>query len=150
MKTRVILLALSLLFLLGWVSTGDRGAVRAAQYPNDLAGGRPGVFRFYPSQEIQADRNELAEIRVGIERLRLMLPKVGDPALRRELQAQLEVWQLHTNREEQRMRSSAGPTAAEVETRLNSIKGARQCGVCHAGQGIGRGIPVSGEPTSGR
>lgn len=141
MKTRLILLSLSVLFLLA--------AVAPAQYPNDLAGGRPGVFRFYPSQEVQADRNELAQIRVGFERLHALLPRITDATARRELQAQLEIWQLHVTREEQRMRTSAGPTAAEVEARLNSIKGARQCGVCHAGQGIGRGVPVSGD-SSGR
>jgi hypothetical protein len=106
---------------------------RLPQYPTDLAAGRPGIFRFSPQEQVQADKTELGELRIGIERLQLSLRTARDPELRRQVQAELERWQLHVNRMEARLYSSAGPTAATVEARLNGMKGARQCGVCHGG-----------------
>ena len=123
-------------FLCGLMCVVVAGAVsqaRLPQYPTDLTAGRPGVFRFAPQEQIQADKAELAELRIGIERLHSALRTVRDPELRRLLDAELERWQLHVNRMEARLHSSVGPTAAIVEGRLNGMKGARQCGVCHGG-----------------
>ncbi len=115
---------------------------RPAQFSAPQASGRPGVFRFHPYQEIQAERAELKQLRAGIDRLHGLLPAVGDAAARQELKSELALWQAHLDGEEQHLRLSAGPTAAEVETRLNEIKGARACGVCHGTENIGRNIPV--------
>ena len=83
---------------------------------------------------MRGDKLELAELRVSIERTRTILHAIKDPAARQELQEQLDRWQIHVTRMEQRLTTSAGPTAATVESRLNAMKGARMCGVCHAGQ----------------
>lgn len=113
-----------------------------AQYFAPQASGRPGVFRFHPYQEIQAERADMKELHAGIDRLHGLLPSIDDAAARQELKSELALWQAHLDREEQHLRVSAGPTAAEVETRLNEIKGARTCGVCHGTENIGRNIPV--------
>lgn len=113
-----------------------------AQYFAPQASGRPGVFRFHPYQEIQAERVGLKELRTGIDRLHGLLPSLDDAAARQELKSELALWQAHLDREEQHLRVSAGPTAAEVETRLNQIKGARTCGICHGTENIGSNIPL--------
>ena len=151
MDARKLVLALLMVILLvaAWASSGPYGRPEAtpasptAQYFSGQASGRPGVFRFYPLQEIQGDRSEVAELRAGGERLQALLPAVDDARARQELKAQLQRWQSHLNREEQRMRVSAGPTAAQVETRLNAMKGERTCAVCHGTENIGRNVPVS-------
>jgi hypothetical protein len=112
---------------------GAATQVRLPQYPSDLTAGRPGIFRFTPQEQVQADKLELGDLRISIERLHASLRTVRDPELRRLLQGELERWQLHVNRMEARLYSSAGPTAANVETRLNGMKGARQCSECHGG-----------------
>ena len=101
--------------------------------PQELAGGRPGGFRFSTSVQLQADRDDLADMRVSIERAQSLLPAISDPITRQSLQAEIQKWQLHVARYEQRLSRSAGPTAASAEARLNAIKGRRQCGVCHGG-----------------
>jgi hypothetical protein len=98
--------------------------------PQELAGGRPGSFRFSTSVQLEADR---ADLRASIERVEDLLPAVANPATRQALQAELQRWQLHAARYQQRLVASAGHTAATVESRLNGIKGQRQCGVCHGG-----------------
>ncbi len=113
-----------------------------AQYFAPQASGRPGVFRFHPYQEIQAERAELNELRAGIDRVQALVPSIGDSAARQQLKAELARWQAHLARDEQHLRLSAGPTAADVETRLNEMKGTRTCGVCHGTENIGRNIPV--------
>jgi len=135
MKSKAVLVAL--LFLLsGLILTrGTPGAAqqlqRPPQLPYEFAGGRPGVFRFHPQEQMRADLAEAAELRNGVERLRGVLPRISDPAAREQLQSELARWETHLSRLELRVNSSAGPTAATVESRLNGIKGARQCGVCH-------------------
>ncbi|MGB9103148.1 MAG: hypothetical protein WCC59_00190, partial [Terriglobales bacterium] len=37
--------------------------------PQDLAGGRPGSFRFSTSVQLEADRADLAELRASLERV---------------------------------------------------------------------------------
>lgn len=117
-------------------------APQPAQYFAPQASGRPGVFRFHPYQEIQSQRAEVKELHAGIERAQALLPSVSDAAARQELKSELARWQAHLDWEEQHLRTSAGPTAAEVETRLNEMKGSRTCGVCHGTENIGRNIPV--------
>ncbi len=142
MKTKVILCALTCLLVFTWAWSQSRTlpetALRltepaAQQFPPDFSGGRPGIFRFHPQEEMRGDRMELAELRISIERTRALMPMLKDPAARAELQDQLDRWQLHVNRMEHRLGNSAGPTAATVESRLNAIKGARSCAVCHGG-----------------
>jgi hypothetical protein len=101
--------------------------------PQELAGGRPGSFRFSTAVQLEADRADLAALRASIERVENLLPAVADPAARQALQAEVQNWQLHAARYQQRLFASAGHTAATVESRLNGIKGQRQCGVCHGG-----------------
>ena len=101
--------------------------------PQELAGGRTGSFRFSTDVQLDADRADLAALRASIERVQDLLPAVANPATRQALQAEVQKWQLHAARCQQRLSTSAGPTAATVESRLNSIKGQRQCGVCHGG-----------------
>lgn len=101
--------------------------------PRDGVAGRPGSFRFVTSEQIRADRAEIADLRLGIERVQRLLPILRDPAAQRELATELERWTLHTARLEQRMNGSAGPTAATVEARLTQMKGQRNCGLCHGG-----------------
>jgi len=150
MKAKAALLALLLLTCLFAISRAPEivAAARAhapspAQLPRDFAGGRPGQFRFHPQEQLQADRLELVELRIGVERLRSQLSAVKDAAARDELRAQLERWQVHLDRMEARITTSAGPTAQEVEGRLNSMKGARACGVCH-GQGYSADMVPTG------
>jgi hypothetical protein len=97
----------------------------------ELAGGRPGSFRFSTAVQLDSDRADLAELRASIERVEDLLPAVANPATRQALQAEVQKWQLHAARYQQRLFTSAGHTAATVESRLNGIKGQRQCGVCH-------------------
>ena len=101
--------------------------------PQELAGGRPGSFRFSTAVQLEADRADLAELRASIERVEDLLPAVANPVARQALQAEVQKWQLHAARYQQRLVASAGHTAAAVESRLNGIKGQRQCGVCHGG-----------------
>jgi hypothetical protein len=101
--------------------------------PQELAGGRPGSFRFSTAVQLEADRADLAELRASIERVEDLLPAVANPATRQALQAEVQNWQLHAARYQQRLSTSVGHTAATVESRLNGIKGQRQCGVCHGG-----------------
>jgi len=101
--------------------------------PRDVTGGRPGSFRFVTHEQLRADRAEIADLRLGIERVQRLLPIVRDPAAQRELATELERWTLHTARLEQRMTNSAGPTAATVEARLTQMKGQRNCSLCHGG-----------------
>ena len=150
MNARNLLLAV--LAILTVVVLGSRAAVSSwrqvaptpqpAQYFAPQASGRPGVFRFHPYQEIQARRAEMKEMRAGIDRLQALLPSMPDGATRQELKSELARWQAHLDREEQHLSVSAGSTAAVVETRLNEMKGARTCGVCHGTENIGRNIPI--------
>jgi hypothetical protein len=99
--------------------------------PQELAGGRPGSFHFSTAVQLEADRHDLAELRASIQRVHNLLPAVADPATRQALQAEVQTWQLHAARYEQRLFTSDGRTAATVEARLNGVKGRRQCAICH-------------------
>ena len=128
MKAKAALLLLILLLILLFPV---RVTSQWTQVPQELAGGRPGSFRFSTAVQSEADRADLAELRASIERVEDLLPAVANPATRQALQAELQKWQLHAARYQQRLSTSAGHTAATVESRLNGIKGQRQCGVCH-------------------
>ena len=93
--------------------------------PHDVSAGRPGTFRFITNEQFRADRAELVDLRAGIERLQRLLPTLRDPAAQRDIATELERWSLHTARLEQRMNSSAGPTAATVEARHTQMTGQR-------------------------
>ncbi len=99
--------------------------------PQELAGGRPGSFHFVTESQTAADRTELAELRASIDRVQNLLAAVSDAKLRQALQAELQKWQLHAARFEQRIYTNASPTAATAEARLNAIKGRHNCSVCH-------------------
>jgi len=137
MKAKALILAAVLLSFLGYsqllctVPAAAAHPPAAPQLPRDFSGGRPGHFRFQPQEQIQADGRELAELRAGIERLRGDLPYIQDSTARVDLKLQLERWQVHLDRVQRELSSSAGPTASEVEQRLDSIKGSRSCSVCH-------------------
>jgi hypothetical protein len=100
-------------------------------FQRDVSAGRPGTFRFVTNEQLRADRLEIADLRAAMDRMHRLLPAVKDAYAQREISAELERWSLHVARLEQRMNSSAGPTAASVEAHLNQAKGTRQCGVCH-------------------
>jgi len=149
MKTKaVILVSVFLLCLFGYdriscsVPIAAAHAPAAPQLPREFAGGRPGHFRFHPQEQIQADRVELSQLREGIERLRGDLPYVKDAPAHQDLKLQLERWQMHLDRMERELSTSAGPTASEVEERLDSIKGARSCAVCHGGSYSSEMVPT--------
>jgi hypothetical protein len=125
--------AIALLILLLILLFPARVTSQWPPLPQELAGGRPGSFRFATTVQLEADRADLAELRASIERVEDLLPAVANPATRQALQAELQKWQLHAARYQQRLFASAGHTAATVESRLNGIKGQRQCGVCHGG-----------------
>jgi hypothetical protein len=131
MKTKAvfILLVVLLLILLFPVPVTSQWT----PLPQELAGGRPGSFHFSTAAELQGDRDELAELRASVERVQNLLPAVANTATRQALQSEVQKWQLHTARYEQRLFTSAGHTAATVESRLNGLKGRRQCSVCHGG-----------------
>jgi len=131
MKTKAAFLFLLLLLLI--LLFPVRVTSQWTPLPQELAGGRPGSFHFSTAAELQSDRDDLAELRASIDRVQNLLPAVANPATRQALQAELQKWQLHSARYEQRLFSSAGHTAATVESRLNGIKGRRQCSVCHGG-----------------
>lgn len=103
------------------------------ELPRDVTAGRPGSFRFVTTEQLRADRTEIADLRLGIDRLQRLLPSIRDANAQREIAGELQRWTIHTARLEQRLNSSAGPTAATVEARLNQMKGQRMCGVCHGG-----------------
>ena len=128
MKAKAALLLLILLIILLFPV---RVTSQWSPVPQDLAGGRPGSFRFSTAVQLEADRADLAELRASIERVEDLLPAVANPVARQALQVELQKWQLHAARYQQRLVASAGHTAATVESRLNGIKGQRQCGVCH-------------------
>ena len=121
----------ALLFLILLIILLVPARVTSQWSPQELAGGRPGSFRFSTTVQLQADRDELADMRASFERVQSLLPAISDPITRQSLQVEIQKWQLHVARYEQRLSSSAGLTAASAETRLNAIKGRRQCGVCH-------------------
>ena len=125
--------AIALLILLLILLFPTRVTSQWPPVPQELAGGRPGSFRFSTSVQLEADRADLAELRASIVRVENLLPAVANPATRQALQAELQKWQLHAARYQQRLSTSAGHTAATVEARLNRIKGQRQCGLCHGG-----------------
>ena len=131
MKTKAAFLFLLLLLLI--LLFPVRVTSQWTPLPQELAGGRPGSFHFSTAAELQSDRDDLAELRASIDRVQNLFPAVANPATRQALQAELQKWQLHSARYEQRLFSSAGHTAATVESRLNGIKGRRQCSVCHGG-----------------
>lgn len=128
MKTKAAFLLLILLILM---LCPVRVTSQWPPVPQELAGGRPGSFRFSTAAQLDADRADLAELRASLERVQSLVPSVANPATRQALQAELQKWQLHAAHYEQRITSSAGHTAATVESRLNGIKGRRQCNVCH-------------------
>lgn len=128
MKAKAAILLLILLLILLFPVR-----VTSQWSPRELAGGRPGSFHFSTTVQLEADRAELIELRASIERVEDLLPAVANPATRQALQAEVRKWQLHAARCQQRLFASAGHTAATVESRLNGIKGQRQCGVCHGG-----------------
>jgi hypothetical protein len=125
--------AIALLILLMILLFPARVTSQWSPVPQELAGGRPGSFRFSTSVQLEADRADLHELRASIERVENLLPAVANPATREALQAEVQKWQLHAARYQQRLFTSAGHTAAIAESRLNGIKGLRQCGVCHGG-----------------
>jgi hypothetical protein len=131
MKTKAAFLLLLLLLLI--LLFPVRVTSQWTTLPQELAGGRPGIFHFYTAAEQQSDRNDLTELHASIERMQSLLPAVANPGTRQALQAEVQKWQLHAARYEQRLFTSAGHTAADVESRLNGIKGRRQCSVCHGG-----------------
>jgi hypothetical protein len=137
--TRKAALVLVVLFLLIAFPRSASVAVPGQHFqnppdmPRDVTAGRPGAFRFVTNEQLRADRAEIADLRLGIERVQRLLPTVRDSAAQREIATELERWSLHTARLEQRLNSSAGPTAATVETRLTQMKGQRNCGICHGG-----------------
>ena len=100
-------------------------------FPRDVTAGRPGSFRFITNEQLRADRAEVADLRVGVDRLQRLLPALRDAPAQREIANELERWSLHIARLEQRMNNSAGPTAATVEAHLNQMKGQRNCALCH-------------------
>ena len=102
-------------------------------FPRDVTAGRPGSFHFVTNEQLRADRAEIADLRAGIDRVQRLLPSLRDPIAQREVANELERWSLHVARLEQRMNSSAGPTAATVEARLTQMKGQRNCAICHGG-----------------
>ena len=135
-KVALVLLLLSIVFF-----AFPRSASLAARqqllqpppdFPRDVTAGRPGTFRFLTNEQLRADRAEVADLRVGIDRLQRLLPTLRDATAQREIANELERWSLHAARLEQRMNSSAGPTAAAVEAHLNQMKGQRNCGICHS------------------
>ena len=128
MKAKAALALLILLIILLFPAR-----VTSQWSPQELAGGRPGSFRFSTAVQLEADRADLAELRASIERVEDLLPAVANPVARQALQVEVQRWQLHAARYQQRLVTSAGHTAATVESRLNGIKGQRQCGVCHGG-----------------
>ena len=134
MKRKSALVLLLLFLLMAFPRSAS-----VAQYfqnpelPRDLSAGRPGSFHFLTHEQLRADRAEIADLRAVIERLQRLLPRIADPVAQREVSRELERWSLHAARIEQRANSSAGPTAASVEARLNQLKGQRSCGVCHGG-----------------
>jgi hypothetical protein len=130
MKARA---AIALLILLIILLFPARVTSQWSPMPQELAGGRPGSFRFSTAVQLEADRADLAELRASIERVENLLPAVANPDTRHALQAEVHKWQLHAARYQQRLFTSAGHTAATVESRLNGIKGQRQCNVCHGG-----------------
>lgn len=125
--------AIALLILLLILLFPARVTSQWPPVPQELAGGRPGSFRFSTSVQLDADRADLADLRASIERVENLLPAVASSTTRQALQAEVQKWQLHAARYQQRLSTSAGHTAATVESRLNGIKGQRQCGVCHGG-----------------
>ena len=100
-------------------------------FPRDLTAGRAGTFHFVTNEQLRADRADLADLRVGIDRLQRLLPTLRDPTAQRDIANELERWSLHVARLEQRMNSSAGATAATVEAHLNRMKGQSNCAMCH-------------------
>ena len=104
-----------------------------SQMPRGLAGGRPGIFRFIPREQLLADRSEIQQLRASLERWQVLADGVQDPTARRQLEADLELWQTHLERAQLRLTASASPTAQAVEMQLNDMKGTRMCGVCHEG-----------------
>ncbi|MBZ5567178.1 MAG: hypothetical protein LAN64_04920 [Acidobacteriia bacterium] len=123
--------ALALLILLIILLFPARVTSQWPPMPQELAGGRPGSFRFSTTVQLQADRDDLADMHASIERVQSLVPAISDPITRQALQTEIQKWQLHVARYEQRLASSASPTAASAEARLNAIKGRRQCSVCH-------------------
>ncbi|HET7183400.1 MAG TPA: hypothetical protein VFL42_06630 [Terriglobales bacterium] len=103
--------------------------------PQELAGGRPGTFHFSTDAQSQADRYDLAELRASIERVQSLLPAIQNSATRQALQVEVQKWQIHAARYEQRLSVSASPTAAAAEARLNLLKGRRNCALCHGNMG---------------
>ena len=134
MARKIALVFILLLFLLAFprsASVTTQHFQGPPDFQRDVSAGRPGSFRFVTNEQLRADRMEIADLRAGIERLHRLLPIVKDATAQREINAELERWSLHIARLEQRMSSSAGPTAASVEARLDQAKGTRSCGVCH-------------------
>jgi hypothetical protein len=126
-KAAVVVLIIILLILL----FPARVTSQWHSMPQELAGGRAGTFHFVTDSQSAADRTDLAELRASIDRVQSLLVSVSDPGLRQTLQAELQKWQLHAARFEQRLYANASPTAATAESRLNAIKGRHNCSVCH-------------------
>ena len=136
-KTALVLLLLIILLIAfprsASVARPGQQFQNPPDFPRDVSAGRPGSFRFVTSEQLRGDRAEIADLRLGIERLQRILPSVTDRNAQREIAGELQRWTLHTARLEQRLNGSAGPTAATVEARLNQMKGQRNCGLCHGG-----------------
>jgi len=125
-KAAVVLIVLLLILLFPARVTSQWHSM-----PQELAGGRSGTFHFVTDSQTAADRVDVAELRASIDRVQNLLGAVSDPKLRRALQSEVQKWQLHTARFEQRVYANASPTAATAEARLNAIKGRHNCAVCH-------------------
>src|SRR5579884_3661144 len=133
MKRTIVLGALvfvALLLAAAGVSVRNAAAQAPPDVPRGISGGRPGIFRFIPREQLQAERAELTQLRASLERIRAGVSTIQDPAQRRQLDSDLDQWQIHLDRTQQRMTTSASSTAQMVELQLNDIKGQRMCGMC--------------------
>jgi hypothetical protein len=103
----------------------------------DRFGARPGTFHFVTNEQTMADAAELKQVFAALDRIDQSVASL-DKATRERLLPDLQTVRTFANNVNAHRTSSAGPTAAQAEQRLNDAKGNYMCGACH-GHGMMHG-----------
>lgn len=106
----------------------------------DRFGARPGTFHFVTNEQTMSDAKDLKDAVAALDRLDGATAKL-DPRVRLTLQPDLRVVRDFALNVHSRRIGSAGPKAAEVESRLDDAKGNYMCGACH-GHSMMHGRPM--------
>lgn len=125
-----VLIILLLFFVLPATPQSPKIEVPTLPTERDQFGGRPGSFHFITNEQTMANLAELQKTYAALDALEREVAGLK-PAVREKLSPQLAQLRAFANGVHAQGLANAGPTAGEVEERLNASKGKFMCGACH-------------------